>query len=148
MDGIVKGVIVVVVGLLGGVMVGIQGPMSGAISGRLGAVASSFIIHFGGALVSGIVLVLMGGGNIREWTTLPRPFLFAGIFGLILYLTFSYTLPRVGATTAASLLILGQLCVGILIDHMGWLGVPQHPVNGARILGLLLLLGGAYLTSR
>jgi transporter family-2 protein len=148
MENLSKGILVIIVGLIGGVAVGLQGPMSGTISARLGPVASSFIIHMGGAIASGVVLVLLGGDKISAWTELPRPFLFAGIFGLILYLTFSYTLPRVGATTAATLLILAQLSVAILIDHMGWLGVPQHPVNVPRVLGILLLLGGAYLASR
>ncbi|MEO8612875.1 MAG: DMT family transporter [Chloroflexota bacterium] len=148
METLSKGILVIIVGLIGGVAVGLQGPMSGTISARLGPVASSFIIHLGGVIASGVVLILIGGEKISAWGELPKPFLFAGIFGLILYLTFSYTLPRVGATTAATLLILAQLIVAILIDHMGWLGVPQHPVNVSRVLGILLLLGGAFLASR
>lgn len=148
METLSKGILVIIIGLIGGAAVGLQGPMSGAISARLGPVGASFIIHLGGAIASGIALILVGGDKIAGWTELPKPFLLAGIFGLILYLTFSYTLPRVGATTAASLLILAQLIVAIIIDHMGWLGVPQHPVNLPRVLGVVLLIGGAYLASR
>jgi len=144
----VEVILVILIGCLGGVMVGIQGPLSGAISARLGAVASSFIIHVGGAIASGIVLLLMGGINLREWSSLPKPLFFAGVFGLVLYITLSYTLPRVGATTAATLLIFAQLAVGLLIDHMGWLGVPLQSASATRILGVGLVLVGAYLVSR
>lgn len=141
-------ILVVVIGLLGGAMVGLQGPMSGAISQRVGAVGSSFIIHVVGAIASGIALVVVGGGSLRDWSSIPRPYWFAGVFGLILYLTLSYTLPRVGAVTAAALLIAAQLVVGLIIDHMGWLGVNPTPVNPVRLLGVGLLLVGAYLTTR
>ena len=63
MENISKGILVIIVGLIGGVAVGLQGPMSGTISARLGAVASSFIIHLGGVIASGVVLILVRGAK-------------------------------------------------------------------------------------
>jgi transporter family-2 protein len=143
-----KDFFVILVGLIGGVSVGLQSPLAGAVSQRLGGAAGSFIVHLSGMLLSGALLFLRGGEKIREWHTLPWYMLGSGFFGLVLYLTISYTLPRLGGATMIALIIIGQLMVGILVDQFGWLGVLPHPVSGARILGIVLLLAGGYFISR
>lgn len=141
--------LVIVIGIIGGIAVGVQSPVAGAMSARVGAMGASLIIHVGGAIISGIALVLTRPENLQEgWASIPRPFFLAGVFGVILYFTLSYTLPRVGATTSAILLIAAQLTVSIIIDHFGWLGVNQTLITWPRLLGVLLVVGGAYLTSR
>jgi transporter family-2 protein len=95
-----------------------------------------------GMLLSAAWLFLRGGERIREWRSLPWYMLGAGLFGLILYQTISVTLPRLGGTTTVMLIIIGQLLVGILVDHFGWLGVTVHPASPARLLGVLVLLLG------
>ena len=139
---------VIVVGLIGGIAVGLQGPMSGVMSAKLGPLGSSLIIHVGGALVSGILLMFVGGVNFRELQTVPRPYLFAGVFGVVLYITLAFTLPRVGATVSIALLILAELVVSVILDHFGWLGQPQHPFSLARALGIALIVGGAWLVTQ
>ncbi len=135
-------------GIIGGVAVGLQSPIAGAMSERVGGLGSSFIIHVSGAFLSGILLVLRGGEQIGNWRSIPWPMLGGGMFGVILYLTLSYTLPRLGATGALTLIIIGQLTAGIVIDHFGLFGVAVRPVDATRILAGLLLLAGAYLVLR
>ena len=139
---------VIVIGLIGGVAVGLQGPMSGAMSQRLGALGSSLIIHVGGAIVSSLLLLFAGGFHLEKLRGLPFPYFFAGCFGVILYLTFAYTLPRVGVTVTTALLILAQMSIGLLLDQFGWLGVPQHSINLVRLAGVAALMLGAYLVAR
>ncbi|MEP7293173.1 MAG: DMT family transporter [Chloroflexota bacterium] len=139
---------VIIVGLIGGIAVGLQGPMSGAISAKLGPLGSSLIIHVGGAILSLVLLMFAGGVNLREVNTLPKPYLLAGVFGVILYLTLAFTLPRVGVTVSVALLILAQLVIGLLIDHFGWMGAAQHSFNATRALGVALLIAGAWLVTK
>jgi bacterial/archaeal transporter family-2 protein len=144
----VETILIVIVGLIGGVAVGLQSPLAGAIGQRLGGTASSFIVHLSGMILSGILLVVRGGENIKDWNKLPWYMLGAGIFGVILYQTISVTLPRLGSTMMVTLIIVGQLLVGVLIDQFGWLGVTAHPINATRVVGVLVLLAGAYLIAR
>jgi bacterial/archaeal transporter family-2 protein len=140
--------LVILIGLLGGVAVGIQSPIAGAIGKRLGGTASSFIIHLSGTIFSGVLLVLEGGENIRDWHKLPWYMLGAGIFGLILYQTINVTMPRLGTTLMIALIIVGQLLVGIIIDHFGLFGVATRHIDLARILGVVALLIGGFLISK
>ena len=139
---------IILIGLIGGIAVGIQSPIAGAMGQRIGGTASSFIVHLSGAILSGMLLFLRGGEKIRDWQTLPWYMLIAGIWGVILYLTISVTLPRLGGTMVVTLIIIGQLLVGIVIDNFGWLSVPVHPISVARILGVVVLLAGAYLIAQ
>ena len=148
MNNFGQAILVVIVGLIGGLAVGIQGPMSGAISAKLGPVASSFIIHLGGLAASGLLLLVLGGENIKAWQDLPKPYLLAGILGLVLYLTFSYTLPRIGAANAIALLVAAQLILALIIDQFGWFGVAQHSADLTRLIGVVLLIAGAFFISR
>ena len=141
-------VLVLVIGLIGGAAVGIQGPIAGAMGQRIGGTASSFIVHLSGLLASGLYLLLRGGEKIRDWQSLPWYMLGSGIFGLILYLTINETLPRLGGAMMIALIITGQLVVGMMVDHFGWLGVPVHPINAARLGGIALLLAGGYLVGK
>ena len=141
-------IMVILAGLLGGVCVGLQGPIAGAMGQRVGGLASSFIVHLGGMLLSGAVLVLTGGEKMRDWNTLPWYMLGAGVFGVILYQTINLTLPRLGASMMVMLIIVGQLVTGIVIDHFGWLGVAARPVDATRLAGVAVLLAGSYLISR
>src|SRR3954454_3538027 len=145
MNTVAEIVSVIVVGLIGGIAVGLQVPMSGAMGTKLGPMATSLIIHIGGALVSAVLLIFMGGINLREVDQLPKPFLLAGVSGVVLYLTLAFTLPKVGATVSIALLILAQLTIGLIVDHFGWFGMPQHSLNVARVVGVALLVAGAWL---
>lgn len=141
-------VIVVLIGLIGGIAVGIQGPISGGMGQRVGGTAGSLIVHLSGAILSAVLLVFRGGENIRDWSKLPWYMLLSGIFGLILYQTINITMPRLGTTLMVTLIIIGQLSVGMLVDHFGWFGVAVHPINWQRLLGAGVLMLGGYLISR
>jgi transporter family-2 protein len=69
----------------------------------------------------------------------------SGAFGVILYLTLNHTLPRLGATAAVVLIIVGQLLTGMVIDHLGLFGVAIRPIDGVRVFAMIVLLVGGYL---
>ncbi|HVP21771.1 MAG TPA: DMT family transporter [Anaerolineaceae bacterium] len=141
-------ILVVLIGLVGGAAVGIQSPIAGSLGQRVGGIASSFIVHVSGAIFSGILLFIIGGEKIRNWQSLPWYMLGAGIFGLILYQSINITFPRLGGAMMVTLIIVGQLAVGMLVDHFGWLGAQVHPISLTRIAGFVVLVVGAYLISR
>lgn len=138
----------IIVGILGGIAVGLQSPIAGAMGQRIGGVAGSLIVHVSGSILSGLLLLARGGENIREWRSLPWYMLASGVFGLVILLAINHTLPRLGAAFSIALIIVGQLAVGMVIDHFGWLGVTARPIDANRVLAVGLLLAGGYLMSR
>jgi len=140
--------LVVAIGFAGGIAVGTQAPIAGAMGHRIGGAAGSLIVHLGGAVASLALLIARGGEDIREWRFLPWYMLGSGVFGLILYLSLSQTIPRLGATTAITLVVVGQLLAGMVIDHFGLFEVEVRNINLQRIAAAGLLMAGAFLMLR
>ncbi len=140
--------ITALVGVLGGLGVGVQGPVANAISARVGGAASSLVVHVSGAVISVLVLLLRGGEQIGNWREIPWYMWGVGAFGVLLYLTISYTMPRLGATAAIAMIIIGQLVAGLVIDQFGLFGLATRPIDPTRIVAALLLLAGGYLILR
>lgn len=140
--------LIVAIGLAGGMAVGAQAQIAGSMGGRIGGAAGSFVVHLGGAAASLVLLIVRGGENINEWRHLPWYMLGSGVLGLILYLTLSQTIPKLGATSAITLVVVGQLFVGMLIDHFGLFEASVRSIDTSRIAAAVLLLAGAYLMLR
>ncbi len=138
----------ILIGILGGLSVGLQGPIATQMGRRVGSTASSFVVHVSGAILSGLLLFLRGGENMQNWRNLSWYMLGSGFFGLVLYLTINHTMPRLGAATALALIIIGQLTVGLVVDHFGLFDMAVHPVDAWRLAGVALLLAGGYLVMR
>jgi transporter family-2 protein len=136
---------IILIGLVGGIAVGIQSPLVGAMGQRIGGMASSVVIHLGGLLLSIFLLMIRGGGKIRDWSTLPWYMLVAGCLGVLLIQTINITLPRLGATKMLTLIISGQLLTGVVLDTFGWLGMEARPIDINRLIGVMVLLVGGYL---
>jgi transporter family-2 protein len=130
---------VVIIGIIAGVAVGLQSPMASIITQRLGIWESIFIVHFGGAVASIIPLMAMGGGQLNEWRRTPLYTLSAGVLGLMVITGVTFMIPRIGAASATIVLITGQLLVGAVLDHFGWMGVTERPLDLSRIIGLLVV---------
>ena len=79
----------------------------------------------------------IGGESPWTWT--------GGVIGAGVVLTALMATPRLGAATTVMLFIGGQLAASLLLDHHGWLGVPVHPIDWPRILGVLCLIVGVVL---
>lgn len=141
-------ILIISIGLIGGVAVGTQAPIAGSMGHRIGGAAGSFIVHLGGAVASLVLLVARGGENIGDWRSLPWYMLASGGFGLVLYLSLTQTLPKLGATSAITLIVVGQLLAGMVIDHFGLFEVSVRSVDINRLIACGLLLAGAYMMLR
>lgn len=140
--------VTVAVGIFGGLCVGLQGPIATQIGRRLGSTASSFVVHVSGTVLSGLLLLARRGENIQNWRSLSWYMLGSGLFGLLLYLSINHTMPRLGAATALALIIIGQLTVGLVVDHFGLFDSAVRHVDAWRMAGVALLLAGGYLVMR
>lgn len=137
---------IILIGLAGGIAVGLQSPLASLLSQRLGVMESVFIVHVGGALVALVPLLFYGGGKLSEWRSVPWYALAAGAFGLVVIWAVSTMIPRIGVAAAITTIVAGQLLVGTLLDHFGLLGALERSLDPTRVLGLVVVLVGVWLT--
>jgi bacterial/archaeal transporter family-2 protein len=73
---------------------------------------------------------------------------FGGLLGAFYVASSTVVAVELGATTLLGLALLGQLSTALVIDHFGWLGLPENPVTLSRLAGVALLAVGVWLVSR
>lgn len=140
--------VIVVIGLLGGVAIGLQAPLASTIGQRLGMLESIFILHLGGGLAAGVALLFLGGGKLGQWQTVPPLALLSGVLGVIVVGATIYNVPRIGVAATITLIITGQLFMGVTIDHFGALGVARQAISIDRLIGLSVVALGVWWTLR
>ena len=126
-----------------------QASVSGTLGKRVGSVqAAAFGAIVAAVLLVGLAVVSGRGAGIADVVRQPPWLLLSGVFGAGIVLTLAYAPSRIGTFAAVALMIAGQLLAGAAIDAFGWLGSERIPVTLSRVLGLLLLTGGAVLIVR
>ena len=137
--------------LLAGVSVVIQQVLNANLRTELSsAVWSGFMSYFLG-LMCMIVLAVVLRDPVPSTAVLARIPLWAwsgGIFGAIFIGLSIVVAHKLGAATLVALLVTGQMIAAIVLDHFGWLGMPQRPIDVYRVIGVGLLIGGVLLIQR
>lgn len=64
------------------------------------------------------------------------------VFGTIL------SVSEIGAANFIVILVAGQLITAVIIDHQGWLGMEISKASFQKIMGILLVVAGAYLVNK
>lgn len=139
--------VAVFLSLVAGVAGSIQVAVSGSFGKRIGVLEATAFGAIGGAIiVCTIVLVTRQSfGGVLVGLREPPWLWLNAVMGAIVVLTITFTAPRIGTFATIGLLIAGQLAMGVLIDYYGLFGLERIPLSAARIVGLLLLAGGALL---
>ncbi|MBS1808458.1 MAG: DMT family transporter [Acidobacteria bacterium] len=95
-----------------------------------------------------IAIVLGQSGNWRGATQAPWWAWCGGLIGATIVIVGIQAIPSIGAANFSVAIIAGQLFGALLLDHFGWLGLPEHPVSAPRLLGAAFLLLGVWLVQR
>ena len=71
-----------------------------------------------------------------------------GLLGAFFVTVIIFTVQRIGSANVFALVIAGQLLVALLYDHFGMFGFRQSDINWVKLLGVALLIVGAYLINK
>ena len=139
---------VIGVAMLGGVAVVVQAQFNGMMDRGMGTLESVFITYGLGGVVVGLLMLAFRGGNLRAFVTLPWYVVLAGLCGLVIIGSISYTVPRLGLVMAFTVIVATQFVLGALFDHWGVLGVEIRPLTLQKLSGIIVLLVGVWLIMR
>jgi transporter family-2 protein len=135
---------------LAGTALALQAPINAQLARWLEHPVRSSMVSFTVGALSLFVLTLFWG----RWPGLNKlqeapPWVWAGgLLGAFYVTVIILATPRIGATATFALVIAGQLSASILMDHFGVLGLPKHPADWMRLLGVGFLVLGALLIRR
>lgn len=71
-----------------------------------------------------------------------------GLLGAFFVTVIIFSVQKIGSANVFALVIAGQLLVALLYDHYGLFGFRQSAINWVKLLGVGMLIGGAYLINK
>ncbi len=133
------------IGIAAGVTITLQSILNAALGKRTGYFGSTLVVTLVSiAFVVLLILLFPQEANLQNVPRLSDWYL-GGVLGILIVLAPILLVPRIGATFTLSTLVIGQLVSAFIIDQFGLFGMPRVEISIARIVGLVLLLAGAYL---
>jgi transporter family-2 protein len=126
--------------VVAGAAVSFQSPINAALARATGVVESAWLSFTVGWIALGAIMVVAGSGSVRRAFDAPAWQWTGGLLGAVYVTAVIVAAPRIGVTGILAATLVGQAVASLLIDHNGWFGLPQRPIDAQRVLGVALLL--------
>ena len=141
-------VLLFLIAALVGAAAALQAQFMGQMGQAIGTFESVFITYgIGGGIIAVIALV-MRGGNLGAWRTVPPYTLSSGLLGLAIVGGLAYLAPRIGLVATFTVVVTAQFVVGAAVDHFGLFNATVRALDASRAGGIGLLLVGLWLIVR
>jgi len=140
-----------ILGLTAGLGLALQVGMNAQLRKVLGSAYSAALISFlvGTTALVALMLVTRTAVPARDtFAAVPHWAWFGGLFGAFYVAISTIVAVELGATSLLALALAGQLLMALLVDHFGWLGLPENPITLGRLFGVFLLAAGVWLITR
>lgn len=138
----------IIIAAVGGIAVAFQAQFMGLMDKQMGTLEGIFITYGGGGLLVGLTMLLVRGGNLAAWQTVPWYALSSGVLGLVIVGSIGYGTARLGLVAAMTIIVAAQFITGAFVDHFGMLGADLRPLDLPRITGIGMMLMGTWLVVR
>lgn len=130
--------------LLGGIMLSAQSSVNGTFSRKAGTIEATLLTFITGSMFLAILILFFGEGNVLKILEAPKWQLSAAFLGTLYGLFVIAAVPKIGVIATNIAGIVGQLVIGILIDHFGWFNSLIIPFDLKRFFALLFMLVALY----
>jgi transporter family-2 protein len=138
-------------GLVAGLGLTVQVGMNSQLRKVLQSANTAALISFLVGTTALIALLLATRTPLPDRATLasvPWWAWFGGMLGAFYVASSTVVAFELGTASLLGLALAGQLATALVIDHFGWLGMPEHPITWVRMGGVALLAGGVWMITR
>ena len=139
---------------IAGAAVATQPAFNGQLASWLGSPLRAALVNFvaGTLVMLTTVVVFTARSGLPSSSTLaqvpPHLWIAGGTLGALFVSTATWATPKIGAGAFFATLIAAQLVAAMALDHFALLGLAAKPINALRLLGGVMLIGGAALVVR
>ncbi len=133
---------------LAGAAMSIQGVMNTRLSEGIGLYESNAFVQGTAFLLSVAAVSILGQGNFKALSGVPKLYWLGGALGLVITLTVMVGIKTLSPTIAMSIILIAQLLTAALIDVFGLMGAQKVPFYFTKYLGLALMIAGVIVFKR
>ncbi len=141
----------IILAILAGMMMPTQAAINNKLASHVESPILSAFISFAVGTLALFLYILATGiplSNLANAKNAPAVAWLGGILGAFFVASAVVLVPKIGVALTFSLIIAGQMLVTLVIDHFGWLGVPERPVSVLRLFGAAMITIGVVLIRR
>ena len=141
----------IILAILAGMAMPTQAVINSKLADSTGNPILAAFISFAVGTVALFLYILLTGIPLSDLATAknaPPVAWIGGFLGAFFVSVMATIVPRTGVALTFSIAVAGQMLITLLIDHFGWLGVDEKPINLMRVLGAVLITGGVVLIRR
>jgi len=136
--------------ILAGGATALQAPTNAKLMTAVGSPVNAAFVSFvvGTAALGIVAVILQARPDVTAARALPWYAWVGGLYGAIFVVAAAWGVPRLGVALTITLMVAGQLLIGVVLDHFGAFGTPQHPISWGRVAGVAMVLAGVLLVRR
>jgi transporter family-2 protein len=134
-----------IMSIIAGAAMSIQGVFNTRLSEKIGLYESNTFVQGTAFVISLIVMLIFGKGNIKLLTETNKLYWLGGVLGMIITVTVMLGIKDLSPVVSISVILISQLTVAALIDAFGIMGSEKVPLHWNNYLGFVLMVGGMML---
>lgn len=136
--------------VLAGGATALQAPTNAKMMTAVGSPVNAAFVSFavGTAALGVMAVILQTKPDMAAARGLPWYAWIGGLYGAIFVVAAAWGVPRLGVALTITLMVAGQLLIGLILDQIGAFGAPQHPISLGRLAGVVLVIGGVLMVRR
>lgn len=141
----------IILALLAGMAMPTQAVVNSRLAGSIDSPILAAFVSFAVGTIALFIYILLTGvplSGLLSVKSAPPVALIGGLLGAFFVSVMATIIPRISVALAFSVAIAGQMLVTLLIDHFGWLGATEKPINLWRVLGAVFVTLGVVLIRR
>ena len=131
--------------IVSGFCMAFQSPTNATLSRHIGNLQATTVSFGGGLICLTVLMFIIGSGDLTQVVNAEWWQLMGGVYGVCIVLAITYSIPRLGAALTSTIIMLGQITMGIILDTFGLLKLEAMPLAAGRIIGCIVVLAGIIL---
>lgn len=137
--------------LFAGIAMSIQSGINGQLRGALQhPILAALISFLTGTLALIVILVFSKQAlpTLQQYSDISFYKYTGGLLGAFIVTVTLISISKVGAGNMFVLIVAGQLITAVIMDHMGVLGLKENPLTVQKLIGISLVVAGAYIVNK
>lgn len=132
----------IVCSIIAGIFISLQGVFKTRLSDKIGLWETTLTVHGVGFVFALILVIILGGGNLKKIGEVNKFYLLGGMFGVLIVYGVMKGISLLGASVSTSILIIAQLVFATVIDTFGLFGSEKIKFDFTKPLGILVMIVG------
>ncbi len=132
----------VIFSIIAGAAMSFQGVMNTRLGEKAGIYEANAFVQFIAFLLSVVLLLIMGKGDLKGIFQADRLYLLGGVLAIVITVSVMLGIGNLSPTIAISIILISQLTVAAVIDAFGILGSEKIVFGLKKFIGLGLMIAG------